>query len=418
MTAHTFPPTRAAGLARMAKFQPSMGRHYANTRNHDYGPDDRSNLSLLSPYIRHRLVTENEVANAALSRFSLSSTEKFVQEICWRTYWKGWLEHRPGVWQDYLETRNAAFDLIERNSGEQSAYQDAIHGRTGIAVFDAWARELVETGYLANHSRMWFSSIWIYTLKLPWELGADFFLQHLMDGDPASNTCSWRWTGGLHTQGKTYLARPDNIAKYAGQRFEREIGTDWTEGLDRLAETALPVEGRPNPGLSTIPAPDRIPEGLVGLLLTEQDLHPISLLSDRMKVVAIGGACFPDDRSPAGAGQVAKSFTQRALAGALEASASDYGVASSLLSSDETFADAALTWAQGLETTHIVTAEPTTGWVKARLLPLKTTLADHGLTLSFVRREWDETFWPHARKGFFGLKKKIPEVLAQIRLPV
>ncbi len=74
-------------------------------------------------------------------------------------------------------------------------------------------------GYLHNHARMWFASIWIFTLRLPWVLGADFFMRHLCDGDPASNTLSWRWVAGLHTRGKTYLARASNIATYTGGRF-------------------------------------------------------------------------------------------------------------------------------------------------------------------------------------------------------
>ena len=52
---------------------------------------------------------------------------------------------------------------------------------------------------------MWFASIWIFTLKLPWQLGADFFMQNLLDGDPASNTLSWRWSAGIHTKGKNYI---------------------------------------------------------------------------------------------------------------------------------------------------------------------------------------------------------------------
>ena len=92
-------------------------------------------------------------------------------------------------------------------------------GATGIDCFDAWARELVATGYLHNHARMWFASIWIFTLRLPWELGADFFLRHLIDGDPASNTLSWRWVAGLQTAGKTYLATAENIARFTGGRF-------------------------------------------------------------------------------------------------------------------------------------------------------------------------------------------------------
>ena len=101
----------------------------------------------------------------------------------------------------------------------RAGYRAAIDGETGIECFDAWSAELCETGYLHNHARMWFASIWIFTLKLPWRLGADFFYRHLLDGDAASNTLSWRWVAGLHTRGKPYAARADNIATYSGGRF-------------------------------------------------------------------------------------------------------------------------------------------------------------------------------------------------------
>ncbi len=84
----------------------------------------------------------------------------------------------------------------------RARWEQATTGRTGLACFDAWARELLDVGYLHNPARMWFASLWIFTLELPWALGADFFLRHLLDGDPASNTLSWRWVGGLQTPGK------------------------------------------------------------------------------------------------------------------------------------------------------------------------------------------------------------------------
>ena len=71
---------------------------------------------------------------------------------------------------------------------------------------------------------MWFASIWIHTLELQWELGADFFLKHLLDGDPASNTLSWRWVAGIHTKGKNYIARKSNIEKYSNiKMLDNEI---------------------------------------------------------------------------------------------------------------------------------------------------------------------------------------------------
>ena len=171
LDAFSFTPTRAAGLQRMEAFQSKMGSHYAGKRNHDLGPGDRSNVSALSPWVRHRVLLEEDLARAAVDRFALSTAEKFVQEVCWRTYFKGWLEHRPGVWNDYVAERDRQYERLAHNAGLRSAWEEAIEGRTGIEGFDDWARELIDTGYLHNHARMWFASIWIFTLGLPWELG-------------------------------------------------------------------------------------------------------------------------------------------------------------------------------------------------------------------------------------------------------
>ncbi|TVS10020.1 MAG: DNA photolyase FAD-binding protein, partial [Wenzhouxiangella sp.] len=226
-----FAPTRAAALARLADFVPRAGRTYAAERNADSGPGRKHNVSMLSPYLRHRIISEREVIAAVLAEHGPNQAEKFIQEVFWRTYWKGWLQMRPAVWRDFLAERDTDRERVAANSGLARALADAASGRTGIDCFDDWARELVTTGYLHNHARMWFASIWIFTLKLPWTLGADFFLRHLLDADPASNTLGWRWVAGIQTRGKTYLARADNIEKYTDGRY-RPTG---------LAEHADPV---------------------------------------------------------------------------------------------------------------------------------------------------------------------------------
>ena len=85
---------------------------YSKLRNFDFGPDKRSNISCLSPYITHGIITELEVINKSLKKYSFSINEKFILEVLWRIYWKGWLELRPNVWKDYLIELK---DLLEKS---------------------------------------------------------------------------------------------------------------------------------------------------------------------------------------------------------------------------------------------------------------------------------------------------------------
>ena len=403
----SFRPTRKAGLEQLEHFAPRMGRHYAQNRNADLGPGERTNVSALSPWIRMRLVLEEEVARKALDGFSYASAEKFHQEICWRSYFKGWMEHRPSVWQAYLERRDEHLSALAGNAGLRNAYEEAVSGRTGIAGFDNWARELVETGYLHNHARMWFASIWIFTLKLPWELGADFFLKHLMDGDPASNTLSWRWVGGLHTRGKTYLARKDNIEKYTDGRFSPS----------GLAQDAPPLEGFENPSPRWPDLPAGKAEGRTGLLLTEEDMHLASLASGIEDLVAVAGCVFPDARSPSGAGEVAKRFAQGALDDVLRRAMERMALPARKLSADD-FVQATVEWALEAKMDTVATGYAPVGWVRPKLNALKDALSEHDIQLVEIVRDWDRSFWPHATKGFFPLKKQIPEVYAELGMPV
>ena len=169
--------TRAQGEAIMAGFTGRMGRRYANGRNTDHGPGGHASVSVLSPYIRRRLVLESDVVAAALAAHGPQEAEKFVQEVVWRGYFKGWLERRPQVWASYRDGLEADLAVLDTDRRLRKAVTDAEDGKTGIECFDAWADELVTTGYLHNHARMWFASIWIFTLGLPWRIGADFFFR-------------------------------------------------------------------------------------------------------------------------------------------------------------------------------------------------------------------------------------------------
>lgn len=171
-----FEPMRQAGLVRLEQFDQRAGAHYASQRNFDLGPSHRSTVSSLSPWIRHRLIIEEEVLVHTLARHTPVAAIKFIQEVFWRGYFKGWLEQYPSVWSSYQNGLHTAQNLLESNIHLKTNYMSAIEGRTGIACFDHWSDELKGTGYLHNHARMWFASIWIFTLRLPWELGAlDFY---------------------------------------------------------------------------------------------------------------------------------------------------------------------------------------------------------------------------------------------------
>jgi hypothetical protein len=211
-----FEASRAKAIDKLNNFVEQNLTDYSKSRNFDLGPNNRSNISCLSPYITHGVVNELEVIDKSLKKFSFSKNEKFIQEVLWRVYWKGWLELRPNVWSDYLIELGKVKDEFKNNQ----SYLDAIEGKTNVDCFNQWVIELKENNYLHNHARMWFASIWIFTLELPWQLGAEFFMQHLYDGDPASNTLGWRWVAGVQTQGKHYLASEWNINKFTNNRFK------------------------------------------------------------------------------------------------------------------------------------------------------------------------------------------------------
>ncbi|MDA7831444.1 DNA photolyase [Candidatus Pelagibacter sp.] len=211
-----FAASRVKAIDQLNNFIEQNLTDYSKLRNFDFGPDNRSNISCLSPYITHGIINELEVIDKSLKMFSFAKNEKFIQEVLWRVYWKGWLELRPNVWSDYLIELSKVKDEFKNKQN----YLDAIEGKTNVDCFNQWVIELKKNNYLHNHTRMWFASIWIFTLELPWQLGAEFFMQYLYDGDAASNTLGWRWVAGVQTQGKHYLASEWNINKFTNNRFK------------------------------------------------------------------------------------------------------------------------------------------------------------------------------------------------------
>ena len=391
-----FIPTRAAALARLAEFMPVAGR-YAAERN--YVRPGHPNISRLSPWVQKRLLLEEEVAAAARERWPFEAVEKFVQEVYWRTYWKGWLEQRPEAWSRWVEAVPRLRDAL--SAEQRSTLEAALAGRTGIAGFDDWAKELVATGYLHNHARMWFASIWVFTLKLPWELGAACFYEHLLDGDVASNTLSWRWVAGLQTPGKTYVARADNIAHYTDGRHVPQAS--------QLASAAFPIT---EPAIPKVAAWTEDPlwinssEGMAGLWVHPEDLAVERGELSAEKFVAINAAWPKPMAKKAGWSDAVTTWTQVALRdGALRAGA-HFGADVSSEASDD-LAATLVAWARKHQLKRIVAYRPFVGPWLAEARAVESALAKAGITIVWRRRAWDTRLFPHATRGYFPFWERI-----------
>ena len=392
-----FVATRAEALRRLDLFLPRAGRAYAEQRNSDGGPEAERSVSALSPYLRYRLLTEREVIAAALDRHGPEAAGKFISEVLWRTYFKGWLELRPAAWNRFLAERDAAQETMRHSGGLARAIASAEEGRTGIDGFDDWARELVSYGYLHNHARMWFASIWIFTLRLPWTLGADFFLRHLVDADPASNTLSWRWVAGLQMPGKTYLATADNIARYTGGRFNPR----------GLAKEAPALGEPPLPGLRALPSPVSFPPGPALLLMHPEDFGPESVVPPGTEIAGVLSATGGSAHWPWG--DAARRFVTRAAEDAAVRAGATFDCASTV--SEALAAEAVLTALAASGATWVLAPEAPVGPVADALANLAGALAAAGIVLVRRRRSWDDALWPLATKGFFPFRQRSAAVL-------
>ena len=374
--------------SRLQAFTDSLVHKYARYRNFDYGREEKNIVSGLSPAINRRIICEWEVVKCVLNTYSYESVEKFVQEICWRTYWKGYLEHYPDIWDNYLNDVKHMKDIKE---GQK--YIDAINGQTGIKCFDHWIKDLIQDGYLHNHTRMWFASIWVHTLRLPWQLGANIFLEHLIDGDPASNTLSWRWVAGLHTKGKSYLAYPENIKKYTNGRFYP---------VDQLATYAKSV----NEGVQFLPKKLNFDSNIKSkencFLVHESDL---SLnIPNRCDMIFIQSSPLNNlNRS-----SVVQSFISNALKEIQEKCNKDQKRDVVLVDLEDTKMIKKLVNERGLNSLY--TNYPALGAVNDQIEKLK----NENIVVEYKYQKWDRSFWPHSSKGFFKLKSKIPKILKQL----
>lgn len=397
--------TRHAGEALLRNFTPAMGESYTRERNYDQGPGRHEFVSCLSPYVRRRLVLEQDLINAALAAHGPKRAEKFIEEVFWRAYFKGWLEQRPAVWQAYVTDLAADLDALESDPALSTRVEAAESGQTGIECFDSWTHELVQTGYLHNHARMWFASIWIFTLRLPWRIGADYFYRHLLDGDPASNTLSWRWVAGLHTRGKAYAAESGNIFRYSRERFRPAAnqlaqvggGLEHTEpdGLPDRVALRLPLS--PNPALDS------------AVLITEEDCRLEDFAAQFLNVKGAAALSASGLRSPRAVSDKVMRAEEEALTDAAERS----GFAcSSLRAGDRA---SFLAWIDRLGVRQLLTPFVPQGPLRGWLSSCEPALSERGIAICEWQRPFDRLVWPHASAGFFKVKENIPSLLRTLQ---
>jgi deoxyribodipyrimidine photo-lyase len=197
---------REAATARLSTIDPVA---YARSRNHVSGA-----VTMLSPWIRHGVLSLAEVRDAALARVARpEDAEKLVSELAWRDYWRQ-VHAALGDGIDHDIELPAA---VPRRPPLDHLPEDVLAARTGMACIDAFVRRLHDTGWLHNHERMWLASWLVHVRGVHWRTGADWFLRHLLDGDPASNHLSWQWVAG------TFAARP--------YLFNRENLETFTSGI-------------------------------------------------------------------------------------------------------------------------------------------------------------------------------------------
>lgn len=198
---------------------------YARTRNYLDG-----NVTYLSPFISRGVISTKQVLESVLARgYKRYQIEKFVQELAWREYFQR-------VWQNkmdliYSDLKQPQPDVLhhEMINGVQEA-------NTGLNVIDQMIAQLYKSGYMHNHMRMYVASITCNIGKAHWKHPADWLYYHLLDGDIASNYCSWQWVAGAFSS-KKYYCNQENINKYTGSCQQ---GTFLDRGYEDIVEMDPP----------------------------------------------------------------------------------------------------------------------------------------------------------------------------------
>ena len=218
----SFPTDYDSILERITKINPVQ---YGKTRNFIDGA-----VTYLSPYISRGVISVKQVQDAVLAKgFPPSMIEKFRQELAWREYFQRvWQSKGDGLFQDMKQLQT---DILHNQMIES-----IMNANTGISVIDKLIDEFYETGYLHNHVRMYIASISCNTGKAHWSAPAQWMYYYLLDGDLASNTCSWQWVAGAFSS-KKYYCNQENINRYT---HSHQSQTFLDAATETLADASVP----------------------------------------------------------------------------------------------------------------------------------------------------------------------------------
>jgi deoxyribodipyrimidine photo-lyase len=173
---------REAAIEQLDKIEPAR---YGRTRSNLEGAVTR-----LSPYLRHGVLSLAEVRDKALELSDAKAAYKLVNELSWRDYFQRvYAELGDDIWKD-LEPYKTGWKTEDY---ADTLPDDIRHAKTGARCIDYFSTELSRTGYLHNHIRLWLSAYIVHWRRVKWQAGTGWFLEHLLDGDPASNALGWQW---------------------------------------------------------------------------------------------------------------------------------------------------------------------------------------------------------------------------------
>jgi deoxyribodipyrimidine photo-lyase len=205
-------PGETGAQARLARFAAGGVHGYATARN----APGMEGTSGLSPHLHWGEVSPRQVWHAARTAAQGAGVETFVKEILWREFSYHLLWHRPELPSRNLRREFDAFPW-QRDPALLETWQ---RGRTGYPIVDAGMRQLWRLGWMHNRVRMVAASLLVKHLLQPWQDGAAWFWDTLVDADLASNSASWQWVAGCGTDAAPYFRVFNPVLQ--GEKFDAE----------------------------------------------------------------------------------------------------------------------------------------------------------------------------------------------------